>query len=41
VGAGIESRVLGSGDWIIGAEAGFGGGGRVAATLRRARAGAR
>ena len=42
LGAGIESRALGDGaGWIVGAEGGFGGGGRVAVTLRRARRGAR
>jgi hypothetical protein len=42
VGAGIESRALGAGNgWIVGAEGGFGGGGRIAATLRRARRSAR
>lgn len=40
VGAGIESRVFGGG-WIAGAEGGFGGGGRIALTLRRARRSAR
>jgi hypothetical protein len=42
VGAGIESRVLGGeSGWIVGAEGGFGGGGRISVTLRRARRGAR
>jgi hypothetical protein len=42
VGAGMESRALGSGSgWIVGVEGGFGGGGRLAATLRRARRNAR
>jgi hypothetical protein len=36
VGVGLESRSYGSG-WIIGAEGGFGGGGRLALTARRAR----
>lgn len=40
VGAGIEGPALGSG-WILGAEGGFGGGGRVALTIKRARNGAR
>jgi hypothetical protein len=40
VGAGVESRSLGSG-WILGAEAGLGGGTRLAITVRRARRNAR
>ena len=42
VGIGIESRALGgTNGWIVGAEGGFGGGARIAVTLRRARPGGR
>lgn len=39
IGLGIESRAYGS--WIVGAEGGFGGGGRIGLTVRRARAAGR